>query len=166
MSERMPHDQQQADDLQARPAPKRRGSRGNILFGIALLAIAAVVIFRPTEPTPVPALFESGERTLAAAVERAEAEDRVVFAFATADWCGPCQSFKSGPLTDDRVAAWVEANAVPAYIDIDAEPADARQLGVRGVPTTYIIRGGRVVAELGGYKSADELLSFLEAVPG
>jgi thiol:disulfide interchange protein len=166
MSERMPHDQQQADDLQARPAPRRRGSRGNLLFGIALLAIAAVVIFRPTEPAPVPAVFEGGEATLAAAVERAEAEDRVVFAVATADWCAPCQAYKEGALTDPRVAAWVAANAVPLYLNVDESPEDARALNISGIPASFVIRGGEVVARQPGRLSADELMAWLEAANG
>lgn len=163
MSERVAEGERQAEEVLAEPAPRRRGNWGNILFGIGLLVIAAFVIFRPTEPAPVPAVFEAGERSLQAALERAEAEDRVVFAVATADWCGPCQSYKKGALTDPRVAQWVGANAVPLYLDIDASPEDAEALAISGIPASFIIRDGRVVARQGGLMSADELVGWLES---
>jgi thiol:disulfide interchange protein len=146
--------------------PKRKRDWGSIVIGLAILAVATIIIFRPTEPAPVPAVFEGGEATLAAAVERAEAEDRVVFAVATADWCAPCQAYKKGALTDPRVAQWVSANAVPLYLNVDESPEDAQALSISGIPASFVIRGGEVVARQPGRMSADELMAWLEAASG
>jgi len=143
--------------------PRRRSGAASWIFAIVLIAIASFVLFRPTPPAPVPPLFEAGERSLDAAVARAAETDRVVFAVATADWCGPCQTYKSSALADPRVAEWVSANAEPLYLDVDAAPEDAGRLGVRGIPATFLIRDGEVVASRSGVVGAGELLAWLDA---
>jgi thiol:disulfide interchange protein len=114
-------------------------------------------------PAPVPAMFENGVDSLASA--RAEAgNDGLVFAFATADWCGPCQQFKRNALVDPAVEEWVRANATPVYIDVDQNQRDAEALQVRGIPQTTLMTGdGKVLVREVGAMSADQLLAVLRA---
>lgn len=134
---------------------------GSWVFAAGIIALALVIFARPTPKAPVPALFASGAETLDDAMRRSEASGRPIFAFATADWCGPCQVYKKNALADPRVAEWVGANAEPVYIDIDASPDDARRLGVRPIPATFLIKDGRVIGKAEGVMSADALLSWL-----
>jgi thioredoxin-like negative regulator of GroEL len=115
---------------------------------------------------PTPAGFDHDGPGLSQAIDRARAEGRVVLALATADWCGPCQSFKRGALADERVTAWLEANAVTAYIDVDRRPDDAGALGVSAIPTTVLFRDGREVDRFTGPVSAGELLDRLAKAAG
>lgn len=130
-----------------------------VVFVVALGAMVAWKLLRP--PAPTPAVFGAGT-TLAGAIERSKAEDKPVFAVATADWCAPCQAYKRGALADERVAAYLEASTIPVYINIDDDPADAERLGVSAVPTTVLLRDGEVVDRFSGRIDAPDLLEWLE----
>jgi len=134
---------------------------GTWVFALGTIALLATFYFQ-SGPVEAPGLFETGSTSLDAAVARAEKEDRVVFALATADWCGPCQVYKKNALSDPRVERWVAANAEPLYLDVDARGEDATRLGVRGIPATFIIKDGVVVDRIVGVASADRLLGWLE----
>lgn len=140
---------------------KKRGA--NPLWGI--LGIAVMVLGAQawtSRDAPTPPSFAEGV-PLDNAIELADGADRVVFAVATADWCPPCKTYKRGALSDDRVTAWLGANAVPILIDVDEFPDDASRLGVSSIPATFILRDGEVVARSEGAWSAGALLDWLDA---
>ena len=110
---------------------------------------------------PKPAMFESAPATLDDALAKA-GEKGLVFAFATADWCPPCQHFKRTALVDPVVEKWVREHAVPVYIDTDHNPGDAQRLQVNGIPQTTLLRGdGTVLVREVGAMSAEQLLAAL-----
>ncbi len=111
---------------------------------------------------PKPAMFENGVETLDEA-KAAAGKSGLVFAFATADWCPPCQQFKRNALVDPEVEAWVRENATPVYIDVDENQRDAEALQTRGIPQTTLMTGdGRVLVREVGAMSAEELLATLK----
>jgi len=134
---------------------------GTWIFALGTIALLGVFYFQGGAAN-LPGLFATGSTSLDAAVAQAQKEDRVVFALATADWCGPCQVYKKNALSDPRVERWVAANAEPLYLDVDARGEDAARLGVRGIPATFIIKDGVVVDRIVGAASADQLLGWLE----
>lgn len=113
--------------------------------------------------TPLPPVLAMGP-SLEEAVARGRATGTPVVAFATADRCGPCQQFKLDALSDPRVVRRLErGDLIAAHIEIDREPVAADAiLGSRGIPVSYRIEGGAVVARLAGQRSADELLAWLD----
>jgi thioredoxin len=110
---------------------------------------------------PTPEVFATST-SLTEAMTQSEVEGKVVVAVATADWCGSCQSFKRGALSDEKVTAWLDANAIPVYINVDDDPEAANVLGVSGIPATFVIVDGEVKEHLTGAYKADDLLEVLE----
>lgn len=137
------------------------GVMAGILAGFAVLLLVWQFV-KSNAPVETPAMFEGAPVTLRDASQRA-GEGGLIFAYATADWCPPCQHYKKTALSDERVAAWVRANATPAYIDIDRNTGDAQTLGASAIPMTVIMNAkGEVLASATGAMPADRLLEMLE----
>ena len=134
-------------------------------LGFAIILLAAVVLIRTVAGgggvAPVPDMFDSS-LTFTEALERSELSDKPVFAFVTADWCGPCQTMKRGALADRRVADVVRTRTEPVYIDGDEHPDIVQSLGVRGFPTVVIIRDGKIVDGSSGVMTTPGLLAWLD----
>lgn len=116
---------------------------------------------------PAPPEFDQTKR-LADALAQSASSGKPVLAFATADWCGPCQSFKRGALAHPKVAQWVRDHAIGVYVDVDKHAEDAQKLSVFSIPALVLIRpDGSRPSRFEGNRSAEDLLSFLSAaVPG
>lgn len=148
--------------------------RGDVLFlGLATTALAAVIVWRTLgsgvpSNVPVPAMFQEGTGSLSLdeALRQSEATGRPVFAVVSAGWCPPCRVYKAGALVDADVEAWVEQNAIPVYIDADHDAHDASRLRTQYLPTTYVIRGGEIVAARSGNLGAGELMTWLREAAG
>lgn len=141
-----------------------RVSAGTIVIVVGLLVLVGAQVMR-SRPAETPVAFGEGLR-LQEAVTRADQEGRVVVAVASATWCGPCQSYKRGALSAPEVTAWLDEHAVAVYVDVDKHPEEASLLGVRGVPATYVIRGGELVDSRVGLMQARGLLQWLEGIAG
>lgn len=98
------------------------------------------------------------------AVRQAGEDGRLVIAFATADRCAPCQQYKLDALNDARVIDRLgDPRLLATHVEVDRAPEMATtHLGSTAIPMTYALRDGRPVATLGGQRSADELLKWLE----
>lgn len=72
-----------------------------------------------------------------------------------ASWCGPCKSLKqtiSGstlPVTDIQT------------IDVDESPELAKEYGVRGVPTVFVVEDGKPVRSKTGAMTLEQLLTLI-----
>jgi thioredoxin len=71
-----------------------------------------------------------------------DAEVPVVVDF-YADWCGPCKVM--APIFDE-FAAEHQGRVLVAKLDTDANPATPRRLGIGGIPTLIVFKGGREAA--------------------
>jgi thiol:disulfide interchange protein len=152
------------DDAFDTPETKPSGFRQRLRAPLEMLAIVALlsgVYWWIGRPAPTPTFFGQSF-SLDDAMARAEKDDKVVFAYATADWCAPCQTFKRGALSNERVIDWMKQNAIPVYIDIDDNPEDAVRLGVNPIPASFVIADGRIVDSVDGPLSTERFLAWLE----
>ncbi|OZM77691.1 co-chaperone YbbN [Pseudonocardia sp. MH-G8] len=77
----------------------------------------------------------------------------------TADWCPPCKMIK--PVLRE-LAEELAGRLVVAELDVDANPATARDAGVLGMPTLSLYVGGRVVTQVVGARPKASLLRALD----
>ncbi|MAY76008.1 MAG: hypothetical protein CMJ31_15080 [Phycisphaerae bacterium] len=130
-----------------------------------LVGFVAVRLILPSEVAATPISFQNTP-ALSEAVAQAQSEGKAVVAVVTADWCGPCQKLKGETLSDPRVAGFIEAHALPVYLEDKADRDTIASLQVTGYPTTLVFRDGEEIARAPGYAPAADYLAFLERTLG
>lgn len=73
--------------------------------------------------------------------------------------CVPCRTL--APVLDDLAGDFAGEVAM-GKVDVDAEPALRERLGIRGVPTLALFRGGREVDRILGVRTRSQLSTWLE----
>lgn len=133
-------------------------------LGFGLLLLAAVISIRAIAGSGiagVPPIFHES-LTYEEATQRAQESGKPILVFATADWCGPCQTFKKGALSDAAVIKTATASTIPVYVDIDVRTDLAQQFEVRGIPAMIMIRDGRIIDRFEGVRSAGATRAWLD----
>jgi thioredoxin 2 len=74
-----------------------------------------------------------------------------------APWCGPCRMM--APMFE-RAAAELEPEVRLLKVNSDEEPGLAGELGVRGIPALFLLRGGKVVAQTAGAMDTRRLVEW------
>lgn len=75
-----------------------------------------------------------------------------------ASWCGPC--VRMSPIFSDISNEWQQVKFVK--INIDAEPALAKELKVRSIPTFLFYKGGKLVGRHTGSTSKEDLVEKMK----
>ena len=89
----------------------------------------------------------------------AEVNDpRVVVVDFWAEWCGPCKQI--GPALED-IASEMGDKVKVVKVDVDANPAKAAELGVRGIPALFLFKDGQVIANKTGAAPKAALQSWI-----
>lgn len=76
--------------------------------------------------------------------------NNVVIVNVTATWCGPCQMF--APILEE-----ISNNTPVIKVDLDQNRDFAQDMGVRGVPTTFIYKNGKIADTVVGYMPKEVL---------
>lgn len=77
-----------------------------------------------------------------------------------ADWCGPCKVM--APILDELARDHL-GEILVAKLDTDLYPAVSSRLGIRGIPTTVLFRGGAEAARHTGAVPREQLEELLTA---
>lgn len=77
-----------------------------------------------------------------------------------APWCGPCQ--RMAPVMH-QLANELAGEVKVAKLNVDQNPVMSRQLGIRSIPTLLLFRRGKVIGQLLGAASADEVTAAVRA---
>lgn len=106
----------------------------------ALVLIGVWRIAASSSPQPLPEGWQSGVDL--AQVEAREG-GRPIFLLATADWCGPCQSFKKNVLADPAVDAELQKKFTLVTLDVTSpdspDSAAAQKLNIEAIPTMILL---------------------------
>lgn len=137
----------------------KSGSRFAIVVVVVVIAAAAAMKLFGGGVAPVPAAFANG-LSIEQAIERSTTTGRPVLVLMTADWCGPCQRFKRGPLSEPAVAQYIGGHFEPVYVDIEKDGELAGRLGVESIPAMRILRPGRSPAALNDYADAESVMRW------
>lgn len=75
-----------------------------------------------------------------------------------ASWCGPCRMM--APMFE-QAAARLEPRVRLGKVNTEEAPEIAAELGIRGVPTLALFRGGREVARSSGVMDASRIVEWV-----
>ena len=76
-----------------------------------------------------------------------------------AEWCGPCRMI--APIIDE-VAKDLEGKLKVGKVNVDQAGELAAQYNVMSIPTLLVFKGGKVVNQMVGAMSKDQLLGKLK----
>ena len=77
----------------------------------------------------------------------------------TATWCGPCKQL--APIIDE-LAKEYNGRLKVAKLDIDDSPETPSSLGIRGVPTVIVFKGGKEVGRQVGLAPKHKLVALFQ----
>ncbi|MBH5145235.1 thioredoxin family protein [Rhodococcus erythropolis] len=145
---------------------------GITILLVALVAVVAVGLFLKSRNGAVRATTAASGTTnsrlelLSSAGVSSPNGGPVVLHF-SADWCGPCAAVRR--VVGQVAVSMADAPRPPVEIelDIDKEPALAREMSVLSLPTTFILDGGlEEQFRVSGVPSAADLKAALVPLSG
>lgn len=77
-----------------------------------------------------------------------------------APWCGPCKMVAPEL---EAVAEAYTGKAVVAKVNIDEQPQIAGQYNVMGIPTMVVLKAGREVNRIVGFRPRKDIMAALDA---
>jgi thioredoxin len=130
---------------------------GCLLLGLLVVRYVVLNRYRPSGPHANSAALPYKE-----AAAKATQDHKLLLVDAMAQWCGPCKAMERDSWSSRDVQSWIDANAVFAQVDVDADPETAKALGIEAMPTIILVKDGAELKRSVGYLDAGELLEWLK----
>ena len=74
-----------------------------------------------------------------------------------ADWCGPCRMVM--PIVEEIASE--REDILVAKVNVDDNPALAKEFGVFSIPTLVVMKDGEIIKRSSGAKSKDKILEMV-----
>ena len=71
-----------------------------------------------------------------------------------AEWCGPCRML--APVIE-RIAKANEGKLVVGKMNVDENPSTPQKFGIQGIPTLILFKGSKVVNQIVGFQSQENI---------
>lgn len=128
-----------------------------VVLGILVLGYLLIQTFRPQADERV-----KWGNDFQVTQADAQKNNRLMLAYFTASWCGPCQQMKRTTFADqavaDEVARWSSVK-----VDVDEHKDLAIGYNVQSMPSFYVLLPeGKVLTVQSGLMSATEFIAFLK----
>lgn len=127
------------------------------------ITIAAVIVFCSNLVFSQGIQFETS--TLADALKKAKAENKMVFIDAYAVWCGPCKLMSNTVFKEKEVGEYFNQHIVALKIDVERGegPTIKRQYSIEGLPGyLFLDSDGSVIYREKGSKSSQEFMKVVK----
>ena len=163
------------DTIENGAAPRPRVSAAPGLLVVALVVLGAagwavtqfggpVVAAAARVVAPVPAATSRPKPSAHRAVSMSGRPTLMMF---TADWCGPCQSFKRTVLAHSKVSAKIDESVRFEKVDLTRRGGPnaetAQRYGVRGIPALVLVdTRGREIDRYQGATDPEQFLRWLD----
>jgi thioredoxin 1 len=143
-----------------------------VLAALAALSLPLHAARAADEPAPakpgakaddaaVPPIFANEK--LEALIEKNKGTRNILVAKATAVWCAPCKLMDRTTWRDATVVEWFKKHeATAVQFDVDKDKDTAATFAIRAMPTMIAFRNGEVIDRIMGYRSPEQLLTWLE----
>lgn len=77
-----------------------------------------------------------------------------------AEWCGPCKMI--APVIE-QLAKTYEGKVKIVKLNVDENPSKPSELGIRGIPTLMLFKGGKQVDTKVGAHPQDKIASWIDS---
>ena len=85
--------------------------------------------------------------------------DKPVLVDYWAEWCGPCKMI--APILDEAAVQYGDRLQI-AKMNVDENREIPGKVGIRGIPTLMLVKGGELAATKVGAMSKQQLAAFLD----
>ena len=89
----------------------------------------------------------------------AETKEGLVLVDFWATWCGPCRM--QAPILEKLSQEFSEDELKILKMDVDENPATARDFGIMSIPTLLFKKDGQVVKQLAGVHTAQQIKAIV-----
>ena len=79
-----------------------------------------------------------------------------------ATWCGPCRM--QAPILEQLEAEFDEDDLKIVKIDVDENPETARSFGIMSIPTLMFKKNSKIVKQVAGVHTKDQLKAIIEEI--
>ncbi|MGT2755995.1 thioredoxin [Streptococcus ovuberis] len=79
-----------------------------------------------------------------------------------ATWCGPCRM--QAPILEQLSQEFDESDLKILKMDVDENPATAREFGIMSIPTLLFKKDGQVVKQVAGVHTKDQIKAIIAQI--
>lgn len=96
------------------------------------------------------------------ALKQSQKENKNIFIYFGAEWCGYCKSLEKDTFTNPQLAKKLNNEYICVKVDTDENPDLASKYNVKGLPTLMILDSeGNPIKTIPGFATPEELLAKL-----
>lgn len=96
------------------------------------------------------------------ALKQSQKENKNIFIYFGAEWCGYCKSLEKDTFTNPQLAKKLNNEYICVKVDTDENPDLASKYNVKGLPTLMILDSeGNPIKTIPGFATPEELLTKL-----